>query len=109
MSTTGVPSMASIGPMCSRRPSIACTFTVCSPSGFGRSGERVENTPLGTVDCLVVQPVLEDDGLFRHEGELHVWLTDDARRVPVKLRARVPVGAIEARLTSYKPPKEPKR
>jgi hypothetical protein len=71
--------------------------------------ERVEDTPFGAVECLVLQPRLEDGGLFKQEGDLFVWLTDDGRHVPVKLRARVPVGAIEAKLTSYKPPKDAKR
>jgi hypothetical protein len=41
MSTTGVPSNASIGPIFIRVPSISRTVTGCSPSGFGRAGERV--------------------------------------------------------------------
>ena len=46
MSITGVPSMASIGPMRSRFPCIARTTTGCRPSGFGLSGDRVANTPV---------------------------------------------------------------
>jgi hypothetical protein len=41
MSTTGVPSKTSIGPIFTRVPSISRTVTGCSPSGFGRAGERV--------------------------------------------------------------------
>ena len=41
MSTTGVPSNTSIGPILTRVPSISRTVTGCSPSGFGRAGERV--------------------------------------------------------------------
>ena len=41
MSTTGVSSNASIGPIFKRVPSISRTVTGCSPSGFGRAGERV--------------------------------------------------------------------
>jgi len=67
--------------------------------------EVVECTPLGgEVDCLVVQPFLADDGLFKHEGDLLLWLTDDERHIPVKMRANVPVGAIEATLKDYRPP-----
>jgi hypothetical protein len=65
---------------------------------------EIVDSVLGPVTCLVVQPVIADDGLFKHEGDLFVWFTDDARRVPIKLRARVPVGAIEAELTAYTPP-----
>ena len=41
ISTTGVPSNASIGPIFTRVPSSSRTVTGCSPSGFGRAGERV--------------------------------------------------------------------
>ncbi len=46
MSTTGVPSIASIGPILIRFPTISRTVTRCSPSGFGLSGDRVEKTPV---------------------------------------------------------------
>jgi len=46
MSTTGVPSIASIGPTYRRPGFIFKTFTRWSPSGLGRCGDRVENTPV---------------------------------------------------------------
>lgn len=46
MSTTGVPSTASIGPIRRRFPAIRFTVTGWRPSGFGRSGDRVANTPV---------------------------------------------------------------
>lgn len=62
---------------------------------------EMRDTPLGRVRCVVVQPRLGDAGLFRSQGDLFVWFTDDARRVPVHMEATVPVGAIHARLTEY--------
>ncbi len=67
--------------------------------------ETVDSKVLGTVECLVVQPFLTDDGLFKHEGDLLLWLTDDVRHIPVKMKANVPVGAIVARLKEYTPPR----
>lgn len=69
-----------------------------------RKRERIKNKVLGTVDCVVVQPVLGDEGIFQSSGELLVWFTDDDRRIPVRMRAKVPVGSIEATLTAYHPP-----
>lgn len=68
-------------------------------------GREELDTELGRRRCIKVQPVLAEDGLFKHEGDLFVWFTDDAQRVPVLMRAKVPVGAIEARLTDYRPPR----
>jgi hypothetical protein len=47
--------------------------------------------------------MLTEEGLFNHQGDLFVWFTDDDRRIPVMMKASVPVGAIEAKLTRYQP------
>lgn len=64
--------------------------------------ERIK-TIFGETNTVVVQPMITEEGLFNHQGDLFVWFTDDARRIPVLMRASVPVGAIEARLTKYTP------
>lgn len=70
-------------------------------------GREEIDSVLGRIRCVKVQPMLRDEGLFRHEGDLFVWFTDDARRIPIRMRANVPVGAIEAELKSYVPPRDP--
>lgn len=60
--------------------------------------ERVD-VPAGEFDCLVVEPVLRTPGLFQHEGNLAIWLTDDARRIPVKMSSNLPIGSISVVLT----------
>jgi hypothetical protein len=59
--------------------------------------------PLGKkVPTVVIEPVLaEGTGLFVKEGRLKVWLTDDARRIPVRMRAKVAIGSVSADLESY--------
>ena len=37
-------------------------------------------------------------GIFLNEGNIRVWLTNDARRVPVMMKAKVIIGSIVARL-----------
>ncbi len=69
-------------------------------------GREEMDTVLGLVRCVKVQPMLRDEGLFKHQGDLFVWLTDDPRHIPVRMRASIPVGAIEAKLTKYQPPNE---
>jgi len=61
--------------------------------------------PLGRkVPTVIVEPVLaEGTGLFVKEGRLKIWLTDDARRIPVRLRSKVAVGSVSADLESYTP------
>lgn len=55
----------------------------------------------GDFDCLVVEPLLRSSGIFKHEGRLTVWLTDDRLRMPVQMKSKVVVGSITAELTGY--------
>ncbi len=63
--------------------------------------ETVE-VPCGKFDCIMVEPILKTPGLFKQEGRVEVWLTNDEHKMPVLMRSRVLVGAIEASLCSYK-------
>jgi hypothetical protein len=60
--------------------------------------ERVE-VPAGTFDCVVVEPMLRTPGLFKQEGSLTIWLTDDRRHIPVQMRSKLPIGSISVVLT----------
>lgn len=55
----------------------------------------------GEFKCLVVEPLLRAAGIFKHEGKLTVWLTDDRVRLPVQMKSKVVVGSITAELTGY--------
>lgn len=55
----------------------------------------------GTFDCLVVEPLSESVGVFKNEGTLRVWLTDDRLRLPVLMKSKILVGSISAELTDY--------
>ncbi len=54
--------------------------------------------PIGEVDTIKIQPLLQAAGIFRHKGDMFIWLTDDAYRVPVQLRSNIKIGAVRARL-----------
>jgi hypothetical protein len=58
--------------------------------------------PFGTVSTLKLRPILHTSGIFRRAGELFIWLTDDARRVPVQMLSRITIGAVTARLLTVK-------
>ncbi len=45
---------------------------------------------------MTVEPFVRDAGPFRHQGKLTIWLTDDARHLPVLMKSKVPVGSINA-------------
>ena len=61
--------------------------------------ERV-STKAGTFDCLVVEPKLKSGGLFKHEGRITVWVTDDHRKIPVLMKSKAIIGSIVVELES---------
>ncbi len=55
--------------------------------------------PAGKFNCIVVEPVLRGPGIFVSKGKkLQVWLTDDERRLPVRMRSEVFIGHVSAEL-----------
>jgi hypothetical protein len=65
----------------------------------GRETIKVE---AGKFRCIIVEPLVKEGGLFKSEGRILVWLTDDERHLPVKVTAKIIIGSVEAELTSYK-------
>ncbi|HEY8996559.1 MAG TPA: DUF3108 domain-containing protein [Edaphobacter sp.] len=57
-------------------------------------------TPAGTFQTLRVQPTA-DEGVVKNRGKIWIWYTDDARHMPVQVRASLFWGTITARLQSY--------
>lgn len=63
--------------------------------------EEIE-TPAGTFKTIMVQPVMLTEGIFSRKGDMHVWFTDDEKKVPVQLKTKVKVGSITGQLTGGK-------
>jgi hypothetical protein len=51
---------------------------------------------------VVVEPVLKSEGVFKSKGSIHVWLTDDGRRIPVLVKSKIPIGSISVSLTDMR-------
>ncbi|MCB4792363.1 MAG: DUF3108 domain-containing protein [Elusimicrobia bacterium] len=90
----------------SQRLSEGNTFNIDANSG-GKSWpltvkvlrkEKV-NVPAGSFECFVVEPnIREGAGVFQAKGSLNVWLTDDNKKTPVKMRSKIAIGSINADL-----------
>ncbi len=63
--------------------------------------EEIE-TGFGTFKTILIRPVLQSEGIFSRKGDILIWLTDDAKRLPVLLKTKVKVGSIKATLTGGK-------
>ena len=60
------------------------------------------DVPAGQFKCIVVEPMLQAAGVFKQEGEVKVWLTDDRLKMPVLMKSKVLVGSIYAELNEFK-------
>ncbi len=74
----------------------------CYPLDVIVHGKEIVEVPAGKFMCIKVEPLLRAAGVFKHEGSLQVWLTDDRLRMPVLMKSKVVVGSIYAELTDYK-------
>ena len=64
---------------------------------------RVENIEMlegawGKVETAQVLVIMPFKGLFINKGNIRVWFTTDDRRIPVRMKAKVIIGAIVADL-----------
>ena len=64
-------------------------------------GREKITVPAGTFDTIKIQPKLQSEGIFSSRGAIYVWVTNDSRRLPVRLLTKVLVGSISAELTSF--------
>ena len=62
--------------------------------------EKIEIQNRGKVSTVIVKPELQSEGLFKRKGDILIWLTDDEKKIPVRVQTKVPVGNIIAELTS---------
>ena len=64
-------------------------------------GRETVTVDAGTFDCIMIEPMVVEGGLFKSEGSIIIWLTDDEVKMPVKVKTKVIIGSIDADLTSY--------
>lgn len=64
-------------------------------------GKETVKVEAGTFKCTVIEPLVMQGGLFKSEGTILIWVSDDARKIPVKVATKIPIGYVEAKLTGY--------
>jgi hypothetical protein len=64
-------------------------------------GRQELEVAAGTFKTIVIEPLVKEGGLFKHEGRIVVWLTDDDRKIPVRVNTKVIIGSIDTELREY--------
>jgi hypothetical protein len=61
---------------------------------------EIVSGPWGEVETARVLVVMPFQGLFLNQGNIRVWFTNDDRRIPLRMKAKVIIGSIVADLVS---------
>lgn len=65
------------------------------------TAREMQKTDIGRVMCFRVEPEVFGNGrLIENKGSMVIWITDDARRLPVRSRVDASVGKVEIRIKS---------
>lgn len=60
---------------------------------------EIQKTVLGKVMCFRIEPeVFGNNRLIEQEGSMILWITDDARRLPVRSQIKTDLGKVEIKL-----------
>ena len=65
-------------------------------------GKEKIKTPAGEFNTIKVKTYPKYEGVFQNKGEIFVWFTDDARKIPVLMKSTIAIGSIVAALTEMK-------
>ena len=61
---------------------------------------EIVSGPWGEVETARVLVIMPFQGLFLNQGNIRVWFTNDDRRIPVRMKAKVIIGSIVADLVT---------
>lgn len=64
-------------------------------------GYQQVSVDAGKFNCVLIEPLIKEGGLFKSEGRIIIWLTNDERKIPVKVSTKIVVGSIDAELREY--------
>lgn len=65
-------------------------------------GREVLKTKFGIVNSLLFRPLVQSGRIFKEQESVTIWITDDANRIPIKMKASLAVGSLRAELEAYK-------
>lgn len=65
-----------------------------------RGKESVNVAGMGNKECYKLSVALKDESILKGKDLNNIWLTADKNRVPVLIKAEIPVGSVQIRLAN---------
>lgn len=66
------------------------------------AGKEQLKTKIGDFETFVFTPIIPKNKLFRGDKPVTVWVTDDANKIPIKIKAKLWVGSLDMEITEAK-------
>jgi hypothetical protein len=64
-------------------------------------GDEVIHIRKGKFNCKKFMPVVQKGRYFKSENDLNFWITNDENRIPILVRAKIPVGIVKLHLVEW--------
>jgi hypothetical protein len=71
-------------------------------------GKEKLKTSFGEFNTIKLKTYPRYEGVFQNKGEIYIWLTDDARKIPVLMKSTISIGSIVATLVEARAGQENK-
>ena len=68
--------------------------------------EQIE-TKFGNINTLIFRPLVQDGRVFKEQESLTLWISDDANKIPIKIKASLRVGSLIGELIDFNELKNP--
>jgi hypothetical protein len=65
-------------------------------------GKETLKTKIGKYRALIISPIMPENSLFDGEDAIRVWLSDDKDKIPLKVKAKMFIGALEIDIKKFK-------
>ena len=70
-------------------------------------GRETLKTKFGKIACLKFRPYVQAGRVFKEKESLTFWVSADKNHIPIKVKAELAVGSLEADLSAFKGLKYP--
>lgn len=65
-------------------------------------GEEIVNSKFGKINCYKFRPLVQAERVFKEEESLTIWISADENKIPIRVKAKLAVGALKMDLDSYR-------
>ena len=64
-------------------------------------GDEVITIRKGKFNCHKFVPVVQTGRYFKSEDDVNFWITNDDNKIPVLVKAKIPVGVVKMHLVEW--------